>query len=152
MSTIDLLYRSDTLDHVNSVKRKLEAWSDQLKARGVVHDASKFDPVEAEVMSAALPKLRSSTYGSDEYKTVLTDIKPATDHHYAVNRHHPEYHPNGVNDMTLLDIVEMLADWMAATERHDDGDIRKSLDVNRARFGLSDQLHQILVNTVNSTR
>ena len=45
---------------------------------------------------------------------------------------------SGVNDMTLVDLVEMLADWKAATERHDDGDLAKSLEIQRERFGLSD--------------
>ena len=31
------------------------------------------------------------TYGSDEYKACLTEMKPALDHHYAANRHHPEH-------------------------------------------------------------
>lgn len=40
-------------------------------------------------------------------------------------------------------------DWKAATERHADGDILKSLEINRVRFGISDQLAQILQNTVD---
>jgi hypothetical protein len=49
--------------------------------------------------------------------------------------------------MTLVDLIEMLADWKAATERHDDGDLAKSLEVQRERFRLSDQLVAILRNT-----
>jgi len=41
----------------------------------------------------------------------------------------------------------MLADWKAATERHDDGDLAKSLEIQRERFGISDQLVAILRNT-----
>ncbi len=52
-----------------------------------------------------------------------------------------------LNNMSLLDIIEMLADWKAATMRHADGDFAKSLEINRQRFGISDQLHHILVNT-----
>ena len=73
-------------------------------------------------------------------------------HHYAANAHHPEHWENGVNDMTLVDLVEMLADWKAATERHDDGDLGRSLEINRERFGLSDQLVGILRNTAEHFR
>lgn len=52
-----------------------------------------------------------------------------------------------VNGMNLLDVVEMLCDWKAASERHANGDFMASLILNRARFGLSDQLFQIFVNT-----
>ena len=37
--------------------------------------------------------------------------------------------------MTLLDMLEMLCDWRAASLRHADGDIYQSLVINRARFG-----------------
>jgi len=37
------------------------------------------------------PKLAGSTYGSEEYKAFLGQMKPALDHHYAVNDHHPEH-------------------------------------------------------------
>src|SRR6185295_1519275 len=47
----------------------------------------------------------------------------------------------------LVDLIEMLADWKAATERHTDGDLARSLDIQRERFGLSEQLAQILFNT-----
>jgi len=49
--------------------------------------------------------------------------------------------------MTLVDLVEMLADWKAATERSDTGDLRKSLEIQRESFGLSNQLVMILRNT-----
>jgi len=32
--------------------------------------------------------------------------------------------------------------------RHNDGDIMKSIEINKERFGLSDQLAQILRNSV----
>ena len=46
----------------------------------------------------------------------------------------------------------MLCDWKAATLRHDDGDIQKSLDINAERFKLSPQLKQILKNTVEEMK
>jgi hypothetical protein len=41
----------------------------------------------------------------------------------------------------------MLADWKAATERHDDGSLARSLTIQEARFGISPQLMDILTNT-----
>jgi hypothetical protein len=69
-------------------------------------------------------------------------------HHYEHKRHHQEFFgENGVNGMTLVDLIEMLADWKAATERHDDGDLARSLEIQQERFDLSDQLVAILWNT-----
>lgn len=50
--------------------------------------------------------------------------------------------------MNLIDLLEMIADWKASTLRHADGNIFHSIEVNKGRFNLSDQLVKILVNTV----
>ena len=62
--------------------------------------------------------------------------------------HHPECHKNGINDMNLLDLIEMFCDWKAASERHNDGNIRKSIEINGKRFNMSDQLVKIFENSV----
>jgi len=72
----------------------------------------------------------------------------ALKHHYENNSHHPEHYPNGINGMSLLDLIEMLADWKAAGMRHADGDMQKSLEINKKRFGMSDQLAEIFQNTI----
>lgn len=54
---------------------------------------------------------------------------------------------NGIAGMTLIDLVEMFCDWAAAVQRHADGDLARSIEINRERFGISDQLAQILENT-----
>jgi hypothetical protein len=41
----------------------------------------------------------------------------------------------------------MFFDWKAATERHADGDIFKSILINEKRFGISEQLVRIMQNT-----
>lgn len=53
-----------------------------------------------------------------------------------------------VSFMNLIDIMEMVCDWLAATHRHDTGDIMVSLEKNQERFGYSDELKQIFLNTV----
>ena len=77
-------------------------------------------------------------------------MKPALEHHYKENRHHPEHFENGIKGMTLIDLVEMISDWKAASERHNNGDIIKSIEINQKRFGYSDDIKQILLNTVQT--
>jgi hypothetical protein len=50
--------------------------------------------------------------------------------------------------MDLIDLVEMFCDWKAATLRHKDGDINKSIEINSQRFKMSDQLKKIFINTL----
>jgi hypothetical protein len=47
-----------------------------------------------------------------------------------------------------MDLMEMVADWKAASERHNDGNIMKSIEHNTGRFDIAPQLAQILKNTV----
>ena len=139
----------DTFRHIERVRNLLNVCVQDLIRRGELHDQTKLESPEVEACTEYTPKLATCTYGSDEYKGYLAAIKPALDHHYAHNRHHPEHHKEGVNDMNLLDIVEMLCDWKAASERHNDGNIRRSIEISANRFGLSPQLVKILENTAD---
>lgn len=120
----------------------------ELLKRGENHDKTKLDNPELDLFAEYTPKLAACTYGSDEYKENLDAIKVALEHHYANNRHHPEHFKNGINDMTLIDLIEMFCDWKAASERHNDGNIRKSIEINGKRFNMSDQLIKIFENSV----
>lgn len=139
--------RVDTLIHSQRVGELMVQVTHEILDRSTCHDRSKTLPPEVEVFDRVTPRLKTSTYGSDEYKGFLADMGEGLAHHYAHNAHHPEHHANGVNDMTLADLIEMLADWKAATERHDDGDLLTSLEIQQKRFGLSDQLVGILRST-----
>lgn len=139
--------RPETLIHSQRVGELMVQLVKQALDRSTCHDRSKTLPPEVDVFDEFTPKLKASTYGTAQYRGFLAAMGEGLSHHYANNRHHPEHFENGVNDMTLVDLIEMLADWKAATERHDDGSLARSLEINRQRFGLSDQLVDILRNT-----
>jgi len=142
--------KADTLDHIRVVNALLKTCCMELLNRAVVHDSSKLESPEKEMFDEFTPKLATCTYGSTEYKQFLKDLKPALDHHYESNSHHPEHYKNGIEDMDLFDVMEMLMDWKAATTRHNDGDIYRSLEINKERFSISDQLYKILFNTIKN--
>jgi hypothetical protein len=137
----------ETIKHIEMVRKYLRIITDALTTRGVKHDASKLESPEVEVFTEATPKLAEMTYGSEEYKASLEEIHTALEHHYASNRHHPEHFPNGIEDMTLVDIVELLCDWKASSLRHHDGNLLKSIEINADRFGYDEQLKKIFINT-----
>lgn len=139
----------DTKHHSARVRDLLLVIIDDLTARGANHDASKLSDPELAIFNEYTPKLKTTTYGSEEYKGYLDAMGKGLAHHYACNRHHPEHFEGGIDEMSLVDVLEMLMDWKAATERHDDGDIRKSIELNASRFGISPQLVSILHNTID---
>lgn len=138
----------DTMAHIKRVGELLDDCTSVLDQRALFHDESKLKSPEKEIFDEMTPKLRGSTYGSDEYKEFLKQMKVALDHHYKQNSHHPEHYENGINGMDLFDLIEMLCDWKAATERHADGSLEKSLEINKKRFQIGDQLAEILQNTI----
>jgi hypothetical protein len=191
-----------TREHIATVKNIMMSMITDLLYRASVHDDSKLVAPEAEVFAEFGPKLKETTYDTTPgsvYMGFLGQMKPALDHHYANNSHHPEHVPfwkcpecesvfrddkviveenpskdegsdefclfcptcetTGnhirlesyvtVDGMNLLDLVEMFCDWKAATMRHADGDISRSITQNTERFSLSPQLAQIFQNTVN---
>lgn len=197
--------RPDTLAHIARVAELLDLCQIELNRRGCAHDKSKLEEPEKSTFDACTAKLKAMAYGSPEYAVALADLKPALDHHYANNSHHPEYWPKlpestttnmlrasaaemeetakdaigragqgeinalldfakfsrdtadqmeaSVNGMSLFDVMEMLMDWKAATERmKNGGDIRRSLEINTDRFKLSPQLAGILRNTIHEMR
>lgn len=139
--------KADTLLHIKRVAQLLTEAATELIRRANVHDNSKLESPEKELFDVFTPKLKNCTYGSDEYKGFLSELKVALDHHYKENSHHPEHYEAGINGFDLFDLIEMFFDWKAATERHADGDIMKSIQINKDRFKISDQVADILANT-----
>lgn len=138
---------ADTTEHIKRVRELVYDSADNLDHRALVHDKSKLQEPEKTAFDSMTTRLKDLTYGSEEYRATLREFKPAIQHHYENNSHHPEFYPNGINGMSLLDLVEMICDWKAAGERHSNSNILKSIEINKARFGISDQLVDILINT-----
>jgi len=136
-----------TLGHIDTVRQLLRFCEDNLRDRGLKHDQSKLQRPEVETFAIFTPKLAGVTYGSEENEEDREKMSEALTHHYAKNGHHPEHFKNGVNDMTLLDFIEMFADWKASTLRHNDGNILHSIEHNAERFKINKQMVKILENT-----
>lgn len=137
-----------TKKHIARVQTLLWEAAAELSRRGVVHDRSKFDPVEKgplDEMQRLVEEEGQAPYGSDEYKRRLGLLKPMLDHHYENNSHHPEHFPDGVNGMDLFDVIEMFFDWKAASERGEESSIGLTHSVER--FKIDPQLAGILANT-----
>lgn len=138
----------ETIKHIHEVRSNLFKMIEDLDHRAQHHDASKLQSPEQEIFGENYEELQKTEYGTPEYQKLRDKVQPALEHHYANNRHHPEHWPKEINDMTLMDLNEMLADWRASTKRMKNGNIRKSIEHNAKRFEMSPQLEQIFQNTV----
>lgn len=138
-----------TAKHIRDVGHNMRQIADEITRRAIDHDASKFSAEEWPAFEKATPQLAQLVYGSEEYKAALRDLGPALKHHQRTNSHHPEFYADSVGGMTLIDMLEMLADWRAAQMRHEPpGNFDASFKVNVPRFNISPELEGILRRTV----
>ena len=134
--------------HIARVRELMEEAIVQLGERALEHDESKFDPEELgplEALDALIEREGQAPFGTPEYVRRTAMLGPMLEHHYAHNSHHPEHFEQGVAGMTLLDVLEMLIDWKAASERGEESAM--NLTVACARFKIEPQLAAILYNT-----
>lgn len=140
--------KGDTLEHIRKVNKNLLEVVKLLLDRAIYHDESKLHPPEVEIMDLETPFLKDLVYGSTQYYEAVRRLGPAIEHHRNNNSHHPEFYGSlGINGMDLIDLLEMFCDWKAASERTKDGSFLRSLEINKDRFKMSDQLYQIFLNT-----
>jgi hypothetical protein len=138
--------------HVQNIQLLLNACANNLVLRGYNHDRSKTCSVEEEAFIKWGPELNKCSYQSPRYKEIVEQAKEAARHHHTMNDHHPEHHLNGIQDMNLLNLTEMLCDWIAASKRNPGGDIFKSIELNQKKYKYSDELKSILINTAKELK
>jgi hypothetical protein len=109
-----------------------------------IHDLSKLSPWEFTGFVEFNHVARENKLGSPEYQQSLKDNEGVIGLHYKSNRHHPEHHSHGIENMGLVDLVEMVADWRAASAVYGQTSFEEALPILRERFGL-DQRHLYLV-------
>lgn len=116
-------YERRTSEHIARVKNclcllaKETEHGDELTRRGEIHDASKFGNVE-RVPYIWLTEFHRCRQNNEpfSYPDGMEDsVKNAIRHHMTKNRHHPDFHADP-NDMTDVDIIEMVCDWTAMAQ------------------------------------
>ena len=138
----------DTLKHMLRIRDLMNILVKELLNRGELHDLSKLESPEIEAFAEKGNQLKHLEFNSPEYNANKKEIDLAIQHHYAHNRHHPEHFKNGISDMNLIDLLEMFVDWKASSERQYNGNLRKSIETNGARFNFPPILIKIFENTM----
>lgn len=139
--------KEETLKHIARVQEIITVFCNKITKKGFEHDKSKLEEPEKSYFDRMTPKLKNCTYNSEEYKKDLEELKIALEHHYKINSHHPEHTDRGFAGMTLFDLIECFCDWKAASERHANGNFKRSIEINKDRFNMDPQLVAIFENT-----
>lgn len=112
-----------TREHIERVRRclmvmaSLTKHEDELNERARIHDASKYGPEERLPYIWLTEFHRCRRLGKPfSYPEGMEErVRSAVDHHVTTNRHHPEFHTDP-NDMTDVDLIEMVCDWTAMSQ------------------------------------
>lgn len=140
-------YYQDTRQHILNVQREMQKAIINLSERAQNHDSSKYDVAEAHTYAKVVPMFKGKVYGTPEHKAVGDLLGDAWNHHEMNNDHHPGYYYNGMTDMNLLSIIEMLCDWKAASLRNPNQSFVESCVMNCEKYGADKQLTNIILNT-----
>ena len=124
------------LRHVGIVRRNIKHFSQVLDRRAEIHDISKLSLEEFRGFVEVNQIARQYPFGSKEYKESLKDNN-VINLHFSRNSHHPEFYPNGIDDMSLLDIIEMVCDWKAASETYGQTSFTDALAIQADRFKIN---------------
>lgn len=112
-----------TKEHIERVRRclglmaEVTEYSADLLQRGKVHDASKFELEERlpYIWLTACHRCRRKGEPFEYPEGMAEKVSRAITHHLTSNRHHPEFHADP-NDMSDVDLIEMVCDWTAMAQ------------------------------------
>jgi hypothetical protein len=130
-------------NHITLIQCHLFTIIRELQRRAIGHDLSKFQEDEFSGFVQINKIAREYPYGSDEYKASLKEVD-AVELHYSRNDHHPEYFSDGISDMNLFQLIEMVADWKAASEAYGQTSFGESLRKQRKRFNINEKQFHVI--------
>lgn len=133
--------------HISRVRKHINTFIELLLKRAMNHDKSKLEEPEFSWWKE-MDKEPRYPYGSEEYKQKIKRWDKVFKHHYKYNRHHPEHYDYGVSEMTLVDIVEMMCDWLGYKDTITISEALKVCDEQMKRYNIPDGVRQIIFNTL----
>lgn len=150
----------DNLEYVTPSQNLIHAYRTELRdsmAKYVVY-CKELDilaigthSMATKVRDAGYPHVSSSgiwrCINSENVDSVHYDLHFES---YTINEFRNIHSP--MKHMNLFDVIEMICDWKASSERHGDGNIDKSLRINKKRFLMDDDTVRFFQNTINYMR
>lgn len=148
--------REKTEEYIKGHIARVQAWlfhfAQALFERGSAHDASKLE--EPEISGWTQMDLEPRyPYGSPEYEAKKARYNWLFKEHYSKNKHHPEYfeiHNNKATEMDLMDLLELLCDWLGYKKSIRYTEASALVDQQCERYGFSDEIHDLLLNTLKN--
>lgn len=130
------------LRHQTLVRKYLLQLAHRLEERALLHDLSKLQLDEFGGFIEIQQIARGHRIDSEEYKASIQ--AEVVNLHLSRNSHHPEYYPDGLWGMNLLDMIEMVIDWQAASETYGKATLLEALPIQKERFKMTDRQYWLI--------
>lgn len=149
-------YEKRTKEHIDRVDANMSKVAASTDYKGLEerkHDASKYGSEERIPYIWLTEFHRCKNEGEDfTYPPgIEAEVNRAAKLHVETNKHHPEAHEN-IEDMTDLDIIEMVCDWTAMSQEleQDDGSARGWADKNvGTKWKFTDNQKDLIYKTID---
>ncbi len=136
------------VEHKKKVGRALRQLAGELEKRAEHHDDSKLMFPELLWLVEMDRDNEKIPYGTKEYLERRDKYKEFFNHHYQFNSHHPEHHQNGVKDMDLVDLVELVVDWCSYSKGLSVNEALDLVDKQAKRFDFGEEMSDVFKNTL----
>jgi len=118
------------------------------------HDQSKYDDTERipYIWLTEFYRCKNNDIDFTYPEGVEEVVNQASNHHVSVNLHHPEAHKDP-NDMSDIDIIEMVCDWAAMSQEsnQDGGSAKGWADKNvGSKWKFNEQKKALIYDTIES--
>lgn len=137
------------INHKRAVQRWMQKFSLVLMDRGEKHDNSKLQEPEFSYWCKMDEEPRYR-YGTKEYKDKIERYRPLFEIHWKANRHHPEYFNYHFDDVDLIDLIEMLCDWLSYRDKLSYTEASDLVHQQCQRYGFSEEKEFLLLNTLKN--
>jgi hypothetical protein len=152
-------FEKRTSEHVNRVIRNMQKVAinsplqTEILERSKLHDQSKWSKDEKNAYIWLTERYRCKNenipfaYPSKEAEDAIDKV---VEIHYKNNRHHPECH-NHINDMTDIDIIEMVCDWTAMSQEYGEKSARDWANKNVGnKWKFSSDQEKLIYDTIET--
>lgn len=112
----DANYKKSVMMHKTHVSLLMEIMSRDIRRKGRLHDVSKLSGIEAsmgEMFQEDYNKINVAIPLMPDIEKYNNEMAPAFVEHFKNNDHHVEHFKNGLSDMNILQLTELLCDSLA---------------------------------------
>lgn len=143
----DAQYYQEVIEHKKKVMDIMYDIANMIMKRGYIHDDSKLQDEFDSWVEYYIPE-NERDIESEEYKKSFEALKEVREQHYMKNRHHMEFYNGDIKKINVVDLIEIIVDWIASASSQDKGNLRVTIEKARERFKFSKDIESIILNTL----